>query len=350
MRKISDQELEEIIKKIYEGISIENIAGEIGILPNYVRRALFTRKGEIGKQILLKELEEKLPIYDIIKIYQDSNNNKLLSEIADDFGITFEEISEGLKMYELITGEKIKRTNVLTSNTRRDDLDKSEIIENYKHGVTIEELTEMHNCSDSTVRRTIKEYEEKNQVKLLKMHEKEYKKRKKKAKLVLPTDEIVKMSKKGQPSRVIAEKYNVSKDIILKILKEYKEEKLLVMINDIESGSSIDIVAKKYNEDPQKIKKQLLNFGITRGVDILLQDKEQQIPIGDIIKDYKNDMNIQELSSKYNMSQKKVKEEIRDYDKLIKIKKERKNNYTDNQNTSDRYKVDNGELKNERKR
>ena len=154
---MSIDEVFKYIKEIENGKKIEEVAKENNIWPERVRAYLLRYGGQKGKNILLNEILEVLPI-SIEEINLEFQNGKNSTDIAEELGVSTEWFLDVILKYETISGDKIQKRKGLNLNKRRNDLDVSKIIDEYRKGKDLTKIADDNNASTTTIRRRIDEY------------------------------------------------------------------------------------------------------------------------------------------------------------------------------------------------
>lgn len=94
----------EYIVQIENGVPFEEALEESGMVVSKFKRELFYNGGERGKAILLKRLEEEIPMLpDIIKGHK---NNKTIRELAQELNTTTRNIMDAIEMYRLLKEDR----------------------------------------------------------------------------------------------------------------------------------------------------------------------------------------------------------------------------------------------------
>ena len=230
MRTIIDlEETMKCIREIESGKSIDQVAKEKYIKPDVIRAYLLEYGGVRGKNILLKELEEKLPI-SIEEMLEKYASGKTTKDISNELGVTYNWLMDKITRYESISGRKFPRKR---TNNKRNDLDEDYIIGEDISGVTFAKIAEDCDASVTAIQRLINEYkiktgeniEEKRQKSVEKIRkEKERKKRKSITRKKTPEEVMEQEKEKVKLIEEIIRKYGYSYEQLSKIAenKRYK--------------------------------------------------------------------------------------------------------------------------------
>ena len=154
---MSIDEIFKYIKEIENGKTIEEVANENNIWPERLRAYLLQYGGPKGKKILLSEILGELPI-SMSEINLKFQNGNTATDIAKEIAVGTEWLLDTILKYEMISGDKIQKRKGLNLKKRRNDLDDSKIIEEYRNGRNLKEIADGYNASTTTIRRRIDEY------------------------------------------------------------------------------------------------------------------------------------------------------------------------------------------------
>ena len=136
MRYLEEIDLKQIKEEYEKGISLEEIAKKLNLPVRIIKSELLAYGRENGKEILLKELERKYPM--IKEMVEDCKQGKTIKQFFERYQIDIEKIYEGIRLYQLITGEKFTIRNKHGSGNIREDLQVDKIIEQFRKGKTLQ--------------------------------------------------------------------------------------------------------------------------------------------------------------------------------------------------------------------
>lgn len=142
--------IEQIIQEYEEGKKLQDIAKTRNTTEGTIKAQLLEFGGEKGKGILIKVLEEEtgLPIRDIA---EERMNNTSIKQLADKYLTNLPVMTNLLKQYETIIGEKIFK-RVDTSRRKDLDLKENEIIEKYRKGASLKSLAKDYKTATRVLR------------------------------------------------------------------------------------------------------------------------------------------------------------------------------------------------------
>jgi len=152
---------------------------------------------------------------------------------------------------------------------QRKELPVEEIVKQWKSGISQEKLADIYHVSRDTISCRIREYEVQNGEELPRA----------KPRKNLPMEQIVAERENGASYKQLADKYSVARETIMDRIKKYCEE----------NGKKINTVVIKRN---RKIK---------------------ELPMDEIIKDWKDGFTYEELRDKYSASRTVIITRIREY-------------------------------------
>ena len=169
-----------------------------------------------------------------------------------------------------------------------------EVIEDYKNGLSLADLTQKYKCSKATIYRRFEEYR-------VKVRSKGGSERKS-----LPVEDIIKDCENGIPVRDLGAWHGVHHSTITSRIRESgvevrngkKEFPMGEVIMDYTSGLSYRKLADKYDSTPKTIRKRLKEHG----VEVKRHTGKMELPMEEIIKDYMEGMTTTELGEWYGVS------------------------------------------------
>lgn len=160
--QIDENIIKDIINDIENKIPINIVAKKYHKKQAVIKRALFELGGEKGKEILLSELEKKLPIIEIVAKYKSGS---VILELAEEYKIAYNKILNSIGEYELITGEKILDKS-RQNRKQPKEIDKKEITQKYFQGMTYKQIGDEYHVAPSTIRSKIQSYMQEQKGKL----------------------------------------------------------------------------------------------------------------------------------------------------------------------------------------
>lgn len=127
------------------------VAKKYGMKKQQLKRLVFEYGGIEGKKILLKELEEKLPV-DIIR--EEFEKGRSISEISKLLNIRKLTLEDWVRQYEYISGTHFSRS---IGYKEREDINMQfdNIFQEYLDGITYSELALKYNASLTAIRNKI---------------------------------------------------------------------------------------------------------------------------------------------------------------------------------------------------
>lgn len=203
----------EFIKEIEKGKSIDEIAYENMITPERVRAELLYRGGKNGKDILLKELCKNLPV-SIDEIKEKYSEGKTTEEVAKEIGMPKQKLRDILVQYKTISGEVIIPR--AKANNKRNDLDEEKIIQEYRNGKRINQISIKMNASPTAINNRINEYIKNTGVNVKAEHINQLNKNKNNSE-----DIKKKKSSKTNKDKEIIEKENEQRQLLEDIIREH---------------------------------------------------------------------------------------------------------------------------------
>ena len=143
-----------ILDEIENGGDLAFVARSHGLKRHKLKRELFLNGGRRGKTILLRDLEEKLPVDEIKR---ELNKNRTVEEISAMLQIEAVILENWIKQYEFISGVPFKKG---VGHKERKDLDSEfeEIFRRYLNGETYPALSQKYDASSTAIRNRIEEY------------------------------------------------------------------------------------------------------------------------------------------------------------------------------------------------
>lgn len=147
--------IEDIVEKYEKGTNTEKIAREYGISYSTIDSRLKDYYKEIGvERPFLKRGETRieLPIEEIVEKYENGTNPE---NIAKEYGISYCTIYSRLKEYYKKIGEK---RPFLKRGGKRIEIQIERIVEKYENGTSISELAEEYRISYNTINGRLKSY------------------------------------------------------------------------------------------------------------------------------------------------------------------------------------------------
>lgn len=247
----------EFIEEIEKGKSIDDIAFENMITPERVRAELLYRGGKSGKDILLKELCKNLPV-SIDEIKEKYNEGKTTEEVAKDIGMPKRKLNDILVQYKSVSGEVIRPRS--KPNNRINDLDEEKIIEEYRSGKPVLQISKEMGVSSTVIYNRINKYIENTGEDIETEHKIQLKNKREKSKI----KKQLKCCKKSKDEK-ICEKDKEQE-------KEYKQRKLL---EDIirEHGYSYEYICKIFEKKGYEKVSKLLYYQALNNVE---KDQERE--------------------------------------------------------------------------
>lgn len=156
---ITVEEVYLCIREIESGKKISEVSKEKYIKPEILRSYILEYGGIRGKNVLLKELEEQLPI-SMEELIERYVSGKTMDEIADDLGVGRFVIRNIISKYEAISGKKFHRRKI---TNKRDDIDTEYIIDEYRKGKGISKIAEEIGASVTAVKKRIEDYKKEHE-------------------------------------------------------------------------------------------------------------------------------------------------------------------------------------------
>ena len=220
---------------------------------------MFEKYGELGKQILLKDFENRNP--DGIQIINLYIQGYLVIEISKLTQLHTQKISDLLTEYGHIIGERVEHQQ----DKKKEKLDINSIISEYRQGKSMRKIAEETGTYTDNIRRIIFDYVDRTDDKEIdKVHmennkkirkeknsktkEKNEKKEdndRKNEKTELDNEKIYLEHKKGKTLKALAEKYKVSVSTIKNRINDY------IIEHDIDEGK---LVQEGIKNKPKKVK------------------------------------------------------------------------------------------------
>lgn len=251
--------LEDIMTQIENGKVLSEIVSRYN---SKIKRLLFEECGERGRKALILDFERTQPILEIIELY--TNNNLSIEDIAKKLRISEGRVIDVIQKYEYLTGRKIEH-----SDNVQQDVDEKSIIEDYRSGKQMINITKENNTTYVIVRKIIARYlsengpgieEERKRILELERKKKiedeiakkregkkvEKRKRYKKKKIALDVEEIYfKHTKNKMTLQQLADEYHVSAGTISNRIREYIIEHNIDMVEESDQQNSDEIKDKK---------------------------------------------------------------------------------------------------------
>ncbi len=251
--------LEDIMTQIENGKVLSEIVSRYN---SKIKRLLFEECGERGRKALILDFERTQPILEIIELY--TNNNLSIEDIAKKLRISEGRVIDIIQKYEYLTGRKIEH-----SDNVQQDVDEKSIIEDYRSGKQMINITKENNTTYVIVRKIIARYlsengpgieEERKRILELERKKKiedeiakkregkkvEKRKRYKKKKIALDVEEIYfKHTKNKMTLQQLADEYHVSASTISSRIREYIIEHNIDMVEESDQQNSDEIKDKK---------------------------------------------------------------------------------------------------------
>ena len=251
--------LEDIMTQIENGKVLSEIVSRYN---SKIKRLLFEECGERGRKALILDFERTQPILEIIELY--TNNNLSIEDIAKKLRISEGRVIDIIQKYEYLTGRKIEH-----SDNVQQDVDEKSIIEDYRSGKQMINITKENNTTYVIVRKIIARYlsengpgieEERKRILELERKKKiedeiakkregkkvEKRKRYKKKKIALDVEEIYfKHTKNKMTLQQLADEYHVSAGTISNRIREYIIEHNIDMVEESDQQNSDEIKDKK---------------------------------------------------------------------------------------------------------
>ena len=236
--------IENIIKECEKGHRLQDIAREKNIPIAQLKEKLLELGGIRGKQILSKQLENKLEqdnisIADVIREYE--NGFKTKKDIANYFHISTYKLNLIIKEYEKINSTKIIREK------HAENLENDPIIKEYREGKTIAEISKENKISIQSINNIIKEYPNNREIKIEHMQNSKnlLKQKQEIEKKTIPLEMICKYMRYGYKFNQV-EKYIKSKGYIIRDKDKEMAQKIENSDFKLASEATINKIISKH--------------------------------------------------------------------------------------------------------
>ena len=210
---------------------------------------------------------------------------------------------------------------------RRVKIPIEDLVKEWKDGSSTRELGKKYNTSSSSIAERLREYARKTGQKLVRD-----------TKIVIPMEDVIEELKKGKFYREIAKKYGVSEDVLYQRRKLYEQEvgktieEILSsdgnfevnkkrryvpvedMVKDWENGMKLLELAEKYNVSRETVINRLKEYQYKTGKQIIKTKRRKEIPLNDIIAEWKAGMTLEKLEQKYNVGRDTISERMREFE------------------------------------
>ena len=302
--------VDDIIKLYKQNKSLNQIAEEFQVSISEVMSVLLDKGGEEGKEILIQALEEisHLPVR---KLVEERQNGMTEEEIANNNQINIKIVKKIFKQYESIIGTRIVERR--KSNRRKDlDLVIEEIVQQYRSGITIKELSEKYKCLPISVRTRLDEYIKNTDIDIDSEHKKMFEKRNQKnektKKRYTKETPIFTISKVNEEKNLSEEQEKIS---IEGIMKRYNK------------GMTIPQIAKDFHTIKNEIIRCLIADGGEQGKIIVMKyydtRKKVNVPMNEVVQKYNEGLSKQKIAEEYGVDIVTIERKIIEYRSIARL-------------------------------
>lgn len=319
--------IEQLVKEWKAGMSTRALAKTYNTSKSAITRRLQKYQQSTGQK-LERDIKFLIPMEEVIKYLKQGLYYR---EIAKKYGVSEDFLYNRRKEYEKKVGKTVEE--ILSEegnfeiNKKRVYVPVLEVVQEWKNGMKLEDIAEKHNVSRETIISRLKEYQ-------LKTGEQVIQNKRKKE---IPLDEIIKEWKKGMTLEKLGQKYGVTRETISKRIKEfeYKTGQKLVrdyiervpkidlpieeIIEEWKNGTVLEEIAQKYGVTRNTIQRRLEEYEEKTGEKLVRthsKDKrriKKELPIEAVYEDWKNGKTYGELMKKYNASKGTIYKRIKEY-------------------------------------